>query len=72
MSDQRAFSSREAARYLGLAPYTLKQSRSTGVLCGSTAPVFRKLGSRTVIYEKATLDTWLDQFQERPNTSAVR
>lgn len=61
---------KEAAEYLGFAPVTLRNSRHTGMLGGVPAPRFRKIGTKTVRYERATLAAWLAQFSERPNTSA--
>ncbi len=61
---------KKAAEYLGFAPVTLRNSRYTGMLAGVPAPRFRKLGTKTVRYERATLAAWLAQFGERANTSA--
>lgn len=54
---------REAAEYIGISGYTLKLSRHTGSLCGKPAPAHRKLG-RLVVYDKATIDAWIEQFPE--------
>ena len=71
MLNQSAFlSSKEAAEYLGFADVTLRNSRYTGMLAGVAAPTFRKLGRKTVRYERATLAAWLAQFGERASTSA--
>ena len=61
----------QAAPYLGVAPLTLRNSRSTGLLCGVATPRYRKIGRR-VVYERRTLDEWLDQFQEVGNTAEAR
>ena len=71
MLNQSAFlSSKEAAEYLGFADVTLRNARYTGMLAGVAAPAFRKLGRKTVRYERATLVAWLAQFGERTSTSA--
>lgn len=62
--------SKEAADYLGFAEVTLRNSRYTGMLAGVAAPAFRKVGTKTVRYERATLAAWLAQFGERASTSA--
>ena len=59
----------QSAKELGLASNTLRASRTSGVLCGVPAPVYRKLG-RKVAYERVILDEWLDQFANQPNTAA--
>ncbi len=62
--------SKEAATFLGFAEVTLRNSRYTGILAGVPAPAFRKVGTKTVRYERATLTAWLEQFGERASTSA--
>lgn len=63
-------SSKEAAEYLGFADVTLRNSRYTGMLAGVAAPAFRKLGRKSVRYERTTVAAWLAQFGERASTSA--
>lgn len=50
----------DAARWLGVSPERLRQSRSTGTLCGRPAPAFLRLGTRSrVRYKVETLRAWL-------------
>lgn len=63
-------SSNEAALFLGIAPYTMRRSRTTGTLLGRVAPAYRKIGGR-VIYERSTLNSWLDACPEQLNTAAA-
>jgi len=58
-----------AADLISCAHTTLKLSRCTGQLFGVKAPEYIKRG-RSVVYRKSTLEKWLAQFVERPNTSA--
>jgi len=58
-----------AADLVNCAHTTLKLSRCTGQLFGVKAPEYIKRG-RSVVYRKSTLEKWLAQFVERPNTSA--
>lgn len=60
---------KQAAEFLCCAEYTLRQSRSTGLLFNKKAPVYRKLG-RKVIYEYQNLIGWLEQFDLVHNTSS--
>ncbi len=59
----------ESAYYIGLASSTLRLSRVSGIVCGVPAPTYRKLG-RKVVYDRAVLDKWLEQFANQPNTAA--
>jgi predicted site-specific integrase-resolvase len=43
----------EAARMLGVSPYTLKRWRAEGV-----GPAYTRVSHRVVIYPKAALDEW--------------
>ncbi len=52
----------EAAGFIGVAPSTMKQSRSTGLLLGKPAPKYSKRG-RLVRYRNKTLRKWVRQFQ---------
>lgn len=59
----------ETAEYLGTTPFTLKNSRCTGVLWSRPAPEFIKL-KRAVRYRKKTLDDWLASLPvEQKNTA---
>lgn len=59
---------KQAAEFLCCAEYTLRQSRSTGLLFNKRAPEYRKLG-RKVIYETENLVSWLKQFNLIQSTS---
>ena len=58
----------EGAFHISLASNTLRASRTSGVLCGVPAPVYRKIG-RKVVYDLVVLDEWLTQFSNQPNTA---
>ena len=58
---------KEAAKYLGLQPSTLRNARSTGRLAGTNPPAYRKIGT-VVRYEKKDLDNWLSQFKAHTTT----
>lgn len=53
----------EAAAYVGLSSSTLAKMRLRG-----DGPMYSKAGPRIVIYDKADLDSWLDQ-RRRVSTS---
>lgn len=59
----------EAANYLGFKSYTLRRSRTTGRLAGVNAPKYRRIGSKTIVYEKVWLDQWLEQFEPQNSTA---
>jgi hypothetical protein len=59
----------QAARLLGAAPSSLKQSRTIGTLFGQAAPPFLKLGQRSIRYKLSALIEFRDQFPEYNNTS---
>jgi hypothetical protein len=61
----------EAAELLTVAANTLRNSRSTGKLCGREAPPFIKMG-RKIIYLKADLLQWLESFPKYSNTSEAK
>jgi hypothetical protein len=55
-------SEKDAAEYLGRSPDFLRHGRSNGHLSGRTpTPPFRKIG-RSILYELADLDAWIEQF----------
>lgn len=60
--------SKIAADYLKVAESTLRKSRVTGTLCGLPAPAYIKMG-RTVLYDIADLDAWLEQLPKGTCTS---
>lgn len=59
----------EAAKHLGFSPSTLNNSRSTGLLAGVKAPPYRKLGSKSIFYDRADLEAWIEQFELQTSTS---
>ena len=61
-------SSEEAAGILPVAANTLRNSRSTGILCGRKSPPFMKIGNR-VYYLRSDLEEWLGGFIKYNNTS---
>lgn len=69
--DKPLLNNNESAAYLNVAPFTLRNSRSTGILLGKPAPRFRKRG-RKVIYERTELDRYNDQFPQLQNTSQYK
>lgn len=60
--------SKTAAAHLQVAESTLRKSRVTGTLCGLPAPAYTKMG-RTVLYDIADLDAWLEQLPKGNSTS---
>lgn len=68
-SEQVVLSTTPAAKYLGSTTGTLRVSRATGMLWGQPCPKFIKAGNRKILYRKAALDDFLNQFQEISNTS---
>ena len=56
MATQRILRTGDAAAYVGLSPSTLEKKRLTG-----DGPRFIHLGGRSVGYDLADLDDWLDQ-----------
>ncbi len=54
----RLLTEREAAQFLGVAPGTLRVSRSTGPMPGRIWLPYIKMG-RSVRYDPATLRAWL-------------
>lgn len=59
-------SPKETREYCGniFSDYSLRRSRSTGLLLGLPAPEYLRIGNR-VCYEKEVIDDWI-------NTHAVR
>ena len=60
--------SKEAAKFLGYAEKTLRESRISGQLAGVTTPPYIKRGGR-IVYEEADLSSWLTQFKKITNTA---
>lgn len=69
MEERKLFEdNQEAAMLLHVSAHTLRNSRSTGTLCGRKAPPYIKMGGK-VLYERADLLAWLDGFTKYNNTS---
>ncbi len=66
---QRLLKPSEASTYLRVAEPTLRNSRFTGTLCGRQAPLYIKMGNRTVLYDQQDLDNWLDALPRFTSTS---
>jgi len=68
---QAAFTPIQAANYIGIDTDTdaLKSSRSTGILWGITAPLYKKAGVKKVIYLKADLDSFLTELPSYRSTA---
>jgi len=62
--------SQQTAVHLEYSEYTIRLSRTTGILAGVQAPPFLKLG-RSVRYKKSDLDNWLAQFDTFTSTAQV-
>ncbi len=72
-SNKRAFTPKQACDYLGIDTETdaLKKSRSTGILWGTQAPKFCKVGTKKVIYLKEDLDSFLESFERYDNNAQI-
>jgi hypothetical protein len=70
MNQKLNLTNQEAAELLTISANTLRNSRSTGTLCGREAPPFIKMG-RKVIYLRVDLAQWLNSFPKYKNTSEV-
>ena len=57
-------SSAAAAEKLGYSEYTLRQSRSTGLLGGKQTPPYVTIGTRTIRYKEVELDRWIDDLTQ--------
>ena len=69
MNPPQHMTCKQAAKFLCCAEYTLRLSRTTGVLFSKKAPAYRKLG-RKVIYDIQTLVDWLKQFELVQSTAS--
>lgn len=56
----RRLDTHQAAKLLGCASATLRQSRWSGILYGNPAPRWLKIG-RVVRYDLADLERWLEE-----------
>ncbi len=70
IEDDGLYDSADSGAFLGFAPTTMRNSRSTGKLAGVEAPAFIKMGS-AVRYKGSTLKIWRNQFSEQSRTQAV-
>ena len=70
--EKRAFSTAEAAAYIGRSKSYLEHGRSDGALQGQTppSPPFIKAG-RSVIYLREDLDQWLEAFPKLNHLAEV-
>ena len=59
-----AFTTAEAARYLGISESYLRSGRMKTRKTNAPQPPYLKIG-RTVRYLKADLDKWLESLKER-------
>jgi hypothetical protein len=71
MTDKYCLSNEEGAELLTISANTLRNSRSTGMLCGREAPPFIKMG-RKIVYLKTDLMQWLESFPKHCNTSEAQ
>jgi len=63
--EKRLFTSKEAAAYLGIKESYLRQVRMTGKIGGRmTPPPHIEIG-RSIRYDKADLDRWIDNLPKR-------
>ncbi len=63
--EKRLFTSKEAAAYIGVKEGYLRQVRMTGKIGGRLAPPPHREMGRSIRYEKAALDAWIDALPER-------
>jgi predicted DNA-binding transcriptional regulator AlpA len=62
----RSFTEQETAQYIGMSRSYLRQGRMNGDRKNKTpAPPYLKIG-RSIRYLKEDLDSWLEQFRQRP------
>lgn len=71
LSDQPTFDTHQAAAFLGVAYVTMRNSRTTGLLCGVKTPSFRKIGRR-VVYLRTDLEAWLNNLPAYNNTAEAQ
>ena len=63
----RKLTSKETAKYLNMAEYTLRRSRMDGVLFCQKAPPYIKMGSK-VLYDIDDIDAWSSLFMKINST----
>jgi predicted DNA-binding transcriptional regulator AlpA len=67
MTTEILLDTKEVARRLNFAPYTIRESRCTGKLAGRPAPAHVKLG-RLVRYRASEIDRWARELPEQAQT----
>jgi predicted DNA-binding transcriptional regulator AlpA len=67
IEQQHAFSEREAGKYLGISPATLRLWRSEG-----KGPRYFRAGEKLVRYRRVDLDGWIEQRLSTPVTPEPR
>ena len=71
-TSKRAYSTKEAALYVGFSETMLKQSRMTGPRAKRIdAPQYTRLGCRKIVYLKEDLDAWLDHHKDETVSNGV-
>lgn len=63
--EKRLLTSKEAANYIGVAESYLRQVRMTGQIGGRIAPPPHIEIGRSIRYDKADLDAWIDSLPKR-------
>ncbi len=59
---------KETALLIRCSVSTLKKSRLTGEMFNVTAPPYKKMG-KSVRYDKAEVQAWLNQFKSQTSTA---
>ena len=63
--EKRLYTSKEAAAYLGIKEPYLRQVRMTGIIGGRMVPPPHIEIGRSIRYDKADLDRWIDNLPKR-------
>jgi hypothetical protein len=69
--DKPDFTNNELAAILGCAPYTVRRSRTTGILLGKKAPRYKNRG-RKIAYPREEVVAFDGQFELQENTAQNR
>ena len=71
MDIKHLLSPKETREYCGIifSDYSLRRSRSTGLLLGLPAPAYLKIGSR-VCYERELINDWINTYAVRQLTTS--
>jgi hypothetical protein len=69
--DKPRLSPTEVRDYCGniFSNYSLRRSRSTGLLLGLPSPEYLRIGNR-ICYEKSVIDAWVDKHASRQSSTA--